>query len=409
MKIQCWAMMSAVLLSISALSGCGASSGAQVPAAQKKPEPAPVRVTKAALRTIPTELRAVGQVEALATVEIRSQVGGEIIAVHFKEGDLVQEGQPLFQIDPRPYENALKMAEAKLGMAHAGLRAAQSRIAERKAEAENANTVLKRDQTLLDGQMVTREEFDRSRTLAETARAALAAEQASAASAGNEIESAQVEIERAKLDLSYCDIKAPFTGRTGSLLLHKGDLARVNDATPLVTLVQTKPINVSFTLPEKQLAELRMRMANEGLPVSVLLPGQEESPISAMVNFVENTVDTRTSTIRLKASTPNDDERLWPGQFVEVRVQMSVLENAVAIPAEALQTGQKGAYVYVIKEDLTAELRPVTPGATKDGFTAILEGLSDGETLVREGQLRVAPGAKVSVLSDASTTEAPKS
>jgi len=388
--------------------GCGTSEGAQPPAATAKRQPAPVRVAKAELLAMPTELAAIGQVEALATVEIRPQVGGEIVAVSFAEGDLVQEGQELFRIDPRPYENAVKQAEARLGMSRAGLAAAQARIAETRAEADNADTELKRDQTLLDGKMVTREEFDRSRTRAQSARAALGAQQASAASAGSDIENAQAEIEQAKLDLEYCVIHAPITGRTGSLMLHRGDLARVNDTTPLVSIVQTKPIHVSFTLPEKHLAEVRERMAAEGLPIAVLIPTQEDRPVAGKVSFIDNKVEARTSTIRLKASIANEDERLWPGQYVQVKAQMSVLDNAIVVPSQAVQNGQKGPYVYVVKADMTAELRPVTPGSEKDGRTAILEGLAEGETIVSDGHLRVAPGGPITVMPDAAAEAAAK-
>lgn len=406
MKKRVWGGAFVLLISAGIGHGCGAFLGAPAPPATPKREPAPVRVAKAELRAMPSELAAIGQVEALATVEIRPQVGGEIVAVSFQEGDLVQEGQPLFQIDPRPYENALKMAEAKLGMARAGLAAAHARVSERRAEADNADTELKRDQSLLNGEMVTREEFDRSRTRAQAARAAMGAEQASTTSAGNDIESAQAEIDRAKLDLAYCDLRAPITGRTGSLLVHKGDLARVNDATAMVTIVQTKPIYVAFTLPEKHLAAVRARLGGDGLPIAIQIPTQEDTPVLGKVSFIENTVDTRTSTIRLKATLPNEDERLWPGQYVQVHAQMSIQENAVVVPSQSIQNGQNGAYVYVVKADLSAELRPVKPGPAKDGYTALLEGLAEGETVVRDGQLRVAPGATVAILQDG-TAETP--
>jgi len=368
------------------------------PTGTPKRDAAPVRIAPAETRAMPIELSAIGAIEPLATIALKSQVAGEIIAVSFTEGDLVQEGQELFRIDTRPFELNARQAEAQLAAARATVEESRARVAQARAESENATTELGRNQTLLDRQMVTREEFDQSRTRAQAARASLTAQEAGVSSATQQIANAQAQIDRAKLDLEYCSIKAPITGRTGSLMLHRGDLVRANDTTPLVTIVQVKPIYVSFTVPERHLPEVRARMADGPLQVHALLPGQEETPVTGTLTFIDNLVDQTTSTIRLKATFDNEDERLWPGQFVRVLLQMSIEEDAIVVPTAAVMTGQRGTYVYAITPELTADMRLVKTGITRGPYTVITDGLASGEKVITDGHVRVAPGAPVSIL-----------
>lgn len=364
-------------------------------------EPAPVRIAEARVESVPVELENIATAESVSTVEIKAQVSGEIIEVLFKEGDTVTEGQELFHIDSRPFEAALKMAEAKLARAAALREEASAQLSRNRAEAENMRTELERNKTLLDREMVTREEYDTARTAAAATSAAVDASAATVRSAGEDIRAAEAEVERAKLDLAYCVIRAPITGRSGALQTHKGDLVRANDTVPMVTLTQLKPIYVSFTLPEKYLVDVRLRSAQGPLKVRALIPEHEHTPILGELTFVDNAVDQETSTIRLKATFPNEDELLWPGQFVRVLVEMEIVNDVVVVPSQAVQTGQQGTYTYVIGADLKAELRPVKTGPRREGLTVISEGLGAGEKIVTDGHMRVAPGQEVRVISDA--------
>ena len=402
------ALVTATVLVLLA-SGCpkpaAAPGGAPGGAAAPK-EPAPVKVAAAELRSMPVELENIATVEPIATVEIKAQVSGEIIAVLFKEGDMVTEGQELFHIDPRPFEAALKMAEAKLARAEAMQEEARAELARTQAEAQNMKTELGRNKTLLDREMVTREEYDTARTAAAATGASVDASAAGVRSAGQDIRSAEAEIERAKLDLAYCVIRAPMTGRTGALNTHKGDLVRENDAEPMISITQLKPIYVSFTLPERFLTDLRRRTAEGPLTVRATVPDHDDPPVDGTLTFVDNQVDLTTSTIRLKATFPNEDEYFWPGQYVRAAVQMAVQNDVVTVPSQAVQTGQKGTYVYVVGADLKAEMRLVKAGIRKEGFTVIVEGLSAGEKLVIDGHMRVAPDQAVSIITDEAAAEA---
>ncbi len=392
-----WAAALCVVASGCPKAASPAAGGPGAPGAPK--EPAPVKIAEAVLQSMPVELENIATVESIATVEIKAQVSGEIIAVLFKEGEPVTEGQELFHLDPRPYDAALKMAEAKLARAQSMQEQARAELARNQAEAENMKTELGRNKTLLDREMVTREEYDTARAAAAATSAGVDASAAGVRSAAQDIRAAEAEIDRAKLDLAYCIIRAPMSGRTGMLHLHKGDLVRANDTTPMVSITQLKPIYVSFTLPEKFLTDVRQRTAEGPLNVRATVPDHDDPPVTGALTFVDSQVDLTTSTIRLKATFPNEDEYLWPGQYVRAAVEMSVENDVIVVPAQAVQTGQKGTYVYVIGADLKAELRPITAGTRKDGFTVISEGLSAGEKVVTDGHLRTAPGQPVAIIT----------
>jgi len=368
---------------------------------------APVRVATVERRSVPVALHTIGAVEAYSTIAVRAQVGGELLTDHFKEGDVVEQGQRLFSIDPRPYEVALKQAEANLDKAKAQAEQAKATLSKDRAQANNAQTELKRSETLLPKKMVSQEEHDQVQTNAQALQDAVLADEAAVQSAVESIRAAEAAIDDAKLRLEYCEIQSPIRGRTGSLQIHPGNLVKANDTTPLVTITQTEPIYVTFTLPEKHLSEVRKQMESGSLEVSAVLPGEENAPITGRLSFIDNTVNQATGTIRMKAVFENKDSRLWPGQFAEVRIQIAVLEKAVVAPSQAIQAGQMGAYAYVVKADLTVELRDVKTGESVDGMTVILEGLQPDETVVTDGQVRVKPGAAVSILSDAPREQTP--
>jgi multidrug efflux system membrane fusion protein len=386
------------LLAVAPLSGCHQEAAKGAPPTGG-PSPAPVHVTLAEAGNVPVEISAFGNVEALSTVELKAQVSGEVQAVQFKEGDEVAQGQELFKLDPRPFEAALAQAEANAASAGAQALQAEAMLRENEVRARNAQIELERNQTLLEREIVTQEEFDQSRTMAEAMRASSGATAASVSAARENIRAAEAAIETARLDLSFCTVRSPMQGRTGKLMVHQGDLVTGGN-TPMVLVTQMKPINVSFTVPERHLTPLREAMAAGEVVVHATVPQSGKAPVRGVLSFIDSAVDRATSTIRLKAAFENADEHLWPGQYVDVRVALSVRENAISVPAQAVQTGQKGSYVYVVSAEQKAELRPVTTGPAQEGRVVIESGLQAGESVVLDGHLRVAPGGPVKVLGD---------
>lgn len=380
---------------------------AEAPGASEKRDPPPVKVAPVETKSMPVELENVATVEAISTVEIKAQVSGEVTEILFKEGDAVTEGQELFRIDPRPFEATMKQLEAKLARAKAMQESARAEVARNAAEAENMRVELGRNKTLLDKEMVTRAEYDTARTQANATAASVNASEADARSASEEIRAAEADLERARLDLAYCAIHAPLNGRAGALQIHKGDIVRAGDTVAMVTITQLKPIYVSFTLPERYLLDVRERMAQGALTVRAAVPDHDHAPASGVLTFVDNTVDRTTSTIRLKATFPNEDEFLWPGQYVRAAVEMSMVDNALVVPAQAVQSGQMGLYVYVVNAQMKTELRPVKTGTRKDGLIVITEGVNAGEQVIIDGHMRTAPDMVVSITQEAQPAAAP--
>lgn len=339
-------------------------------AKKEKPhdEKVPVAVATAQQKDIPVQIRVIGSVQPVSTVQVRALVGGQLTRVWFKEGDEVRRGQMLFTIDPRPYQAALMQAQANLARDEANLRNAES---ERARYAE----LVKKD-------YVTREEFDKISSGAEAARAVAAADRAA--------------IQNAQLELSYCEIHSPIDGRTGSLVVHAGNLVRANDTTPLVVINQVHPVYVQFAVPERQLADLRSRgMTN--VPVTATPQGTGAQPVTGKLTFIDNNVDEKTGTITLKATFDNNNSALWPGQYVNVAVTLSTMAAATVVPAQAVQTGQRGQYVYVVKNDQSVDMRPVTVTTQVEQEAVIARGVSPGETVVTDGQLRLTPKSRVEI------------
>jgi multidrug efflux system membrane fusion protein len=339
--------------------------------AAKKEKPAdekvPVAVATAQSKDIPVQIRVIGTVQPLSTVQVRALVGGQLTRVWFREGDEVHRGQTLFTIDPRPYEATLAQAKANLARDEANQRNAES---ERNRYAD----LVKKD-------FVTREEYDNRSAAAEAARAVAAADRAA--------------VENAQLQLAYCEIHSPIDGRTGSLVVHAGNLVKANDTTPLVVINQVQPVNVVFAVPERQLGDVRARGMTD-VPVTAQPQGSAKT-VAGKLTFIDNTVDPQTGTITLKASFTNTDRALWPGQYVNVALTLSTMSAATVVPAQAVQSGQHGQYVYVVKNDRSVDMRPVTVTAQVEQETIIAKGVSPGETVVTDGQLRLTPKSRVEI------------
>ena len=334
------------------------------------PEAAPVTVASVARQDVPVEVRAIGHVEPFTTVALKARVGGQVIRVGFQQGQDVRKGDLLFQIDPRPYQAALAQARAQL---------------ERdRAIARNAEDDVKRYTDLVKKDYVTREQYDSTR--------------AAAAAAVATTKSDEAAVENAQLQLSYCTVAAPMSGRTGSVLVNPGNMVKGNDDNPLVVLNQVQPVYVSFSVPESSLAQIRQRLRpGEKLKVLAAASGNPSNTQTGELSFLNNAVDPGTGTILLKATFPNENEALWPGEYVDVVLTLATEAKAIVVPAQAVQTGQAGQYVWVVKNDLTVESRPVTLSRTQGPLAIVAKGLEEGERVVTDGQLRLAPGAKVQV------------
>lgn len=353
------------------LGACSGGPSAEEPKAKEKPT-VPVTVALVLSKDVPVQATAIGNVEAFSTVAVKSRAGGELVGVHFQEGQEVKEGELLFTIDRAPYEVALKEAQA--------------RLEKDQALARKAHDDVKRNMPLAEKDFVSRQAYEQYKSTADAAEAQVKADAAA--------------VENLNLQLSYCTIRSPISGRTGSLLIQRGNLVKANDENKsLVTIHQIQPIYVTFAVPEKHLAEINRTM-KEGRPeVQVYTNGNATSdePLTGALTFVNNTVDVTTGTIRLKASFQNKDRRLWPGQVVNVVLTLGIQPKAVVAPSQAIQSGQSGPYAFVVKTDSTAEMRPVVVARNTNGEAVIEKGLAPGETVVTDGQLSLIPGAKVSI------------
>lgn len=351
----------------------GDSRAREKPAA-KGPAPAAVAVAAALQQSIPVRLQAIGNVEAYASVAVKSRVDGQILEVQFREGQEVKKGEILFKIDPRPFEAAQRQAEAQ----------AARDIASRDQAASQAM----RYQELLDKNFVSKEAYAQYRTNAQTADATARASQAG--------------LENAKLNLEYTVIRSPIDGYVGRALLAAGNMVKANDTLSLVVINQVKPVYVSFAIPEQKLADVRELMRKGPLTVEVAAPGSDKPLAEGRIAFLDNAVDQTTGTIKVRAIFDNRDAALWPGQFYTVRVKLYDQDNAILVPSRAVQTGPGGQFVYVVKPDMTVEIRKVVVERS-EGETAVLSGgtVAKGDPVVVRGALRLAPGAKVTVTEGA--------
>jgi len=358
----------------------------------------PVAVAIVEQKAMPVQIQAIGSVEANSVVSVRAQVGGELVRVHFKEGQDVKKGDMLFTIDRRPFQAALGQAEATMSQHQAQVRQAEANLARDEAQLENARVEEERYKRLVSGGFVAREQYDQFLTALKTSQATIEADQAAVATARALVRADESIVETARLNLAYTEIKSPIDGRTGSLMLHEGNVVRsggTSDSTLLV-INQIQPIYVSFTVPQQQLSEIKTYMQAGSLSVEAL-PSGEKKAERGVVTFVDNAIDPTTGTVRLKASFPNSDKKLWPGQFANVTLTLTVDPNAIVVPSQAVQTGAQGPYVFLVKPDSTVETRRVVVARTQGSDSVIASGLQAGEQVVTDGQPRLSPGVKVEV------------
>jgi len=337
--------------------------------AAKGPAPVAVTVAEAAQETVPIRVQAIGNVEPYLTVAVKARVDGQIVAVNFREGEEVHKNDVLFRIDPRPYEAALRQAQAN---------ALRDRAARDQARSQE-----RRYQDLLDKNFVSKEAYAQIRTNAETAQATARASEAA--------------LENARLNLEYCTIRSPLDGYVGKVLLQAGNLVRANDVNPLVVINQVRPVYVSFAVPEQKLPEIRKYQGSSPLRADVIPPDRNSAPVVGQLVFIDNAVDPSTGTIKLRAQFDNQDAALWPGQFVNVSLRLYEQADAIVIPSQAIQSGPQGQYVYVVGEDMLAQVRPIAVEEIDGERALVSKGLSKGERVVTRGQLRLGPKTRVQI------------
>jgi len=370
------AAAAAFLLAALTLAACSRSDA---PAAQKPETPGvPVTTASAMAKTMPVRVRAVGNVEPYVTVSVKARVDGQVTAVHFHEGDEVRQGQDLFELDSRPFQAALHQAQANL--------------ARDKALLANARTEEARDKDVLAKGYITQQVYDQARTNAETAAAAVQADEAA--------------IENARLQVEYCRIRSPITGYAGHIMIQQGNLVKANDTNPLVVLNQVVPVLVSFAVPEQFLDEIRARQRTEPLKVEALSQDARAVVATGEVSFVDNTADTSTGTIRLRARFGNRDKALWPGQFANVTLTLREQDDAIVVPSSAVQNGPNGQYVFRVKPDKRVEQRAVKVDRSQGDETVVAEGLAAGDEVVTTGQLRLTQGVKIAETAPAAMAPA---
>jgi multidrug efflux system membrane fusion protein len=339
--------------------------------AARDPVAVPVVVTPAIMQSTPVRIAAIGNAEPLATVGVKARVDGQIIEINFKEGEEVRRGQALIRIDARPHQAALRQAEAN------ALRDA--------AASEQARSQEKRYLELLEKNFISKEAYAQIRSNAQIAEATAKAGEAA--------------LENARLNLAYCTITSPIEGFVGRALLQVGNLVKANDVNPLLVINQVKPIYVIFAVPEQSLTTIRSQMASGPVTVEALAPASERPFAEGRLVFVDNAVDPNTGTIKLRAQFDNRDASLWPGQFVNVSIRLYEQNDAILIPGRAVQTGPEGQYVYVIRPDMTAEVRKIAVDRNA-GDLAVVKGVAQGEKVVTRGALRLSPGARVQIRSE---------
>jgi len=391
-SLAIWAVGAACLLSL----GCSSRSAPppSMPAV-------PVTVATAVQKSVPIQLRPIGNVESYASITIKAQVAGELVRIHFSEGQDVKKGDLLFEIDRRPYEQALHQAEANLSRDLAQQTQAEANLGRDLAQAENARAQAARYAKLTAEGVISKEQNDTMRTTARSADESTRADQAAIESARAAVVADKAAVEKAKLDLEYCEIRSPIDGRTGSLQVKQGTLIKSNADTAMVVVNQLYPAYVTFSVPEDQLGAIRKSMAQGPLAVEAEVPSDPGEPARGQLSFIDNTVDSATGAIKLKATFSNKEHKLWPGQFVNVVLTIGD-ESGTVVPSEAVQTGQQGQYAFVVKADQTVENRVLTVGRTIGRETVIAKGIAPGEIVVTDGQLRLIPGFKIAIVNGTS-------
>jgi multidrug efflux system membrane fusion protein len=396
-----------VLLALVALAGCSDNAAGKT-ARQAGPPPVPVVVAEVVQKVVPVQITAVGTIQAFTTVGVKSQVSGQIVKVHFKEGDEVHAGDVLFTIDPRPFEAAVRQAEATVAKGTAALKQAEATLERDQVQLEMSRVQERRYAELLRRELIAREQYDQLKTNWAAMEATVEADRAAVENARAAVRADQAALDNARLNLSYTTIRSPIDGRAGNVLVQVGNVVKGNDDNPIVVINQIHPIYLSFAVPEQYLADIKRYRAQRPLRVEARLPNRLEPAATGQLTFINNTVDPGTGTIQLKATFENRDNALWPGQFLDAVLTLTA-QPAIVVPSQAIQAGQKGPFVFVVKADQTVESRPVQPGTRLGAETTVVSGLAPGERVVTDGQLRLVPGAKVQIREPGApgTTPAP--
>ena len=356
--------------------------------------PVPVVTAKVTQRDVPIEVSVVGNVEAYATISMIPQISGQLVEVAFGEGDYVRKNQKLFTIDPRPLQAQLAQSKAQLARDQALLNQAEANLKRDDASLVNARTEAGRYASLFEQKIVSREQVDQYKTTADTLAQSLVADRAAIESAKATIASDQAAIDTVGLQLAYTIINSPIDGKTGNLMIKQGSIVSAN-STVLIGITQIEPIYVTFAVPENNLADIKKYSGQGKLSVQAITQEANAVKEQGALTFIDNNVDMTTGTIKLKGTFPNTDHKLWPGQYVNVVLRLTTRPNALVVPNQAVQSGQDGSFVYVVGDNRRVQAKPVVTGPRVDQDLVIDKGLEEGETVVTEGQLRLAPGSMV--------------
>jgi multidrug efflux system membrane fusion protein len=379
---------------------------ASAAACQKKDQleiqrpPAPVTVASAVAEDVPVYLDAIGKTVAREMVSIEPQVSGRILKIHFGDGADVKKGDLLFTIDPQPFEVSLQQARANLARSASLKRQAEANLAKDIAQAKTGDIERGRYEQLVEQGVVSKSQFDQVRTNSEALNATVSADVAAVRSAEEQMKVDEAAIASAQVQLAYCYIHSPIDGRAGERLVDIGNVVNpgnLGKATSLLVIQRVDPIYADFTIPQDQLSEVQRNMTQGTLKAEVRLPDEPNGPVAGDLTFLDNAVQNTTGTVNLRATITNRDRKFWPGRFVNIRLVLSTIRSAVLIPATAPQMSAKGQFVYVISDDLTAELRPVSTGQKQGEQVVITQGLNSGERVVVQGQIAVIPGGKVAI------------
>ena len=355
---------------------------------------APVVTAKVSEKDVPVDIASIGNVEAYTSISVRAQITGQLEQVFFREGDFVKKGDELFRIDRRPYEAALAQAQANNVRDKALMAQAEAQLARDAANAEYMQLTAERQSQLQQRGIISKDTAEQVRSQADSTAALVKADKANVESAKAQLDAGLAAVDTARVQLSYTSIKSPIDGRTGMLSVKIGNLVTANN-TELMTIAQVQPVLVTFTIPAVHLQTVKGHMGDKQLQVTATPQETDAVASNGRLTFVDNAVDMTTDTIKLKATFDNPDRRMWPGQFARVSLRLTTIPHAVVVPTQAVQTGQDGQYVFVVKADQTVEQRTITPGQHVDNDTVIEKGLQPGEVVVTEGQLRLEAGSKV--------------
>ena len=376
------------------LAACSGTSAAPARGRGAEGGAVPVVVAQASQRDVPVDIDGIGNVEAYSTISVRAQITGQLEQVHFHEGDFVRKGDLLFTLDERPFQAQVAQADANLKRDQALLAQSEAQLTRDASNAEYLQLTAERNAQLNERGIISKDMADQSRSQADAIAATVKADKAAVESARAQVVAQQAAVENARLALGYTTIKSPIDGRTGNLAVKAGNLITAN-TTELMTIAQVQPVYVTFAVPAVHLPTIKRHLSSDRLPVVATPQDAEAQPITGELTFVDNSVDASTDTIKLKATFQNADRRLWPGQFARVSLRLATLPHATVVPSQAVQTGQDGQFIFVVKPDSTVEQRTITVGQRIGEQVVINSGLTSGETVVTEGQLRLEAGTRV--------------